>query len=150
MRVITRVAGTLRSASFWLWTVQGLLAMLFLFSGSFKAFAPMSMMQLPFPMPEWFIRFLGYAELTGAIGLVLPSLLRIKPRLTPIAAFCLLVIMAGATVISLFAGGIPMASLPFVVGLLVSFVAYGRTRLAPLASRTGRTVPVAPYSKVAA
>lgn len=150
MRVITRVAGSLRSAGFWLWTVQVLLAMLFLFSGSFKAFAPMSMMQLPFPMPEWFIRFLGYAELTGAVGLVLPSLLRIKPRLTPIAASCLLVIMIGATVISLIAGGIPMASMPFVVGLLVSFVAYGRTRMAPIASRSYRLAPVVAHSKVAA
>jgi len=124
MRAITK-------AGFWLWTVQALLAALFLFSGSFKLLAPMEMMQMPFPFPEAFIRFLGAAEMTGAIGLILPSLLRIKPRLTPIAASCLLVIMTGATVVSLLGGGVPMAALPFIVGLLVTFVAYGRLRLAP-------------------
>src|SRR5689334_3335944 len=118
MRVITRVAGSLITPGFWLWTVQLLLAMLFLFSGSFKAFAPMSMMQMPVPFPEAFIRFLGYAEIAGALGLILPSLLRIKPRLTPIAASCLLIIMVGATTITLMFQGAPMASLPFVAGLL--------------------------------
>jgi hypothetical protein len=135
MRVITRVAGYTKQAGFWLWTVQVLLAALYLFAGGFKAFAPMSMMQLPFPMPEAFIRFLGAAEITGAFGLILPSLLRIKPRLTPLAASGLVVIMIGATVISLIAGGIPMALMPFVVGLLATFVAYGRVRLAPLSAR---------------
>jgi uncharacterized membrane protein YphA (DoxX/SURF4 family) len=135
MRVISRVAGYTKQAGFWLWTVQLLLAALFTFSGSFKAFAPMSMMQMPFPFPEAFIRFLGFAEIAGAFGLILPSLLRIQPNLTPLAASGLVIIMIGATVISPIAGGIPMASLPFVVGLLATFVAYGRTRLAPLQPR---------------
>jgi hypothetical protein len=132
MRVITRIARTFTTATFWLWTVQVLLAALFLFSGGFKAFAPMSMMQMPVAFPEWFIRFLGVAEITGAFGLILPTLLRIKPRLTPIAASCLIVIMIGATVISLIAGGIPMAAMPFILGILAGFVAYGRLRLAPV------------------
>jgi len=135
MRVITRVAGSFITPGFWLWTVQLLLAALFLFAGSFKAFAPMSMMQMPVPFPEAFIRFLGYAEITGAFGLILPSLLRIKPRLTPIAASCLLIIMVGATMITVLFQSAPMAAMPFVAGVLATFVAYGRVRLAPLSPR---------------
>src|ERR1700753_1049526 len=118
MRAITRIITTLKTAGFWLGTVQGLLALLFLFSGRFKACAPRGQMQMPFPFPEWFIRFLGVAELTGAIGLVLPSLLRIKPRLTPVAASCLTIIMAGATVVTFLAMGLAMAAMPLVIGML--------------------------------
>ena len=39
---------------------------------------------------------IGLAEVLGAVGLVLPMLLGIVPILTPIAAACLAVIMAGA------------------------------------------------------
>jgi hypothetical protein len=135
MRVITRIAKTLTTANVWLWTVQVLLAALYLFSGGFKAFAPLSLMQMPVAFPEWFVRFLGYAELAGALGLILPTLLRIQPRLTPIAASCLVIIMIGATVITAAYVSVPMAVMPFVLGLLDAFVAYGRLRLAPVQSR---------------
>jgi hypothetical protein len=138
MRAITRITTTMKTAGFWLGTVQVLLALLFLFAGSFKAFAPMSQMQMPVALPEWFVRFLGCAEMTGAVGLILPSLLRIKPWLTPLAASCLVTIMVGATTISLVAMGVGMAILPFVVGTLSTFVAYGRVRLAPQQSRRAR------------
>jgi hypothetical protein len=66
----------------------------------------------------------------GAIGLILPVLLRIKPGLTPLAAAGLVIIMIGATVVTLMTGGIAMAIMPVVVGLLLVFVVYGRRRLA--------------------
>ena len=68
----------------------------------------------------------------GAIGLILPGLLRIRPGLTPLAAAGLVLIMIGATVITLATMGPATALIPLVVGLLAAFVAYGRWRLAPL------------------
>jgi DoxX-like protein len=120
-----------------LWLVQGLLAILFLFSGTFKLVAPLDMMaaQMPIDLPGWFVRFLGLAEVLGALGLILPGALRIKPRLTPLAACGLICIMTGATVITLAVGGGAMALMPFIVGLLAATVGYGRVRLAPQASR---------------
>jgi len=73
----------------------------------------------------------------GAAGLILPSLLRIKPGLTPLAAACLVVIMIGATVITAMTMGIGMALIPLVIGVLAAFVAYGRWKLAPIG--TSRT-----------
>jgi hypothetical protein len=54
--------------------------------------------------------------------------LRIQPGLTPLAAAGLVIIMIGATVVTLMTGGLVMALFPFLVGLLLVFVVYGRWR----------------------
>ena len=80
-------------------------------------------------LPGWFVRFIGVVEVLGALGLILPGLLRIRPGLTPLAAAGLVIIMIGATVLTLVADGVAPALIPLVVGLLSAFVAYGRWRL---------------------
>ena len=82
-------------------------------------------------MPGLFLRFIGVAEVLGAVGLILPWLLRIRPGLTPLAAAGLVLIMTGATVVTLMSGDVVMALFPLVVGILCAFVAYGRWRLTP-------------------
>jgi uncharacterized membrane protein YphA (DoxX/SURF4 family) len=116
-----------------LWIVQALLALLFVFSGAMKFVMPIEEMTRDIQMPVAFLRFIGAAEILGGVGLVLPSLLRIRPGLTPLAAAGLVIIMIGATVVSLMIGGVVLALMPFVVGLLTAFVAYGRWKLAPIA-----------------
>jgi DoxX-like family len=114
-----------------LWMVQGLLAALFLFAGGAKLVLPLDQMTGPVALPGWFLRFLGVAEVLGALGLVLPGLLRIRTGLTPLAAAGLVIIMIGATVVTLVGGMVGVALMNVVVGLLAAFVAYGRWRLAP-------------------
>ena len=114
-----------------LWIVQGLLALLFLWAGGMKLLLPLEQLTGPIPLPGLFMRFIGVAEVLGGIGLVLPGLLRIRPGLTPLAAAGLVIIMIGATVLTLGSGDVAMALIPLVVGLLSAFVAYGRWRLAP-------------------
>jgi hypothetical protein len=46
--------------------------------------------------------------------------------LTPMAAVGLVIIMIGATVLTLASGGVAAALMPLVVGLLLAFIAYGR------------------------
>jgi uncharacterized membrane protein YphA (DoxX/SURF4 family) len=113
-----------------LWVLQGLLAALFVFAGTMKLVLPIEAMAGPVALPGAFLRFIGVAELLGGLGLVLPGLLRIRPSLTPLAAAGLVIIMVGATAISLRVG-IGAALMPFFVGLLTAFVAYGRSRVAP-------------------
>ena len=115
-----------------LWIVQGLLAALFVFSGGMKLVLPVEKMTDPVALPGLFLRFIGVCEVLGGIGLILPSLLRIRPGLTPLAAAGLIVIMIGATVITLAYIGIASALIPLVVGILAAFVAYGRSKLAPI------------------
>ena len=115
-----------------LWIVQGLLALLFLFAGGVKLVLPLEQLTGPVELPGLFVRFIGVCELLGAVGLILPGLLRVRAGLTPLAAAGLVIIMIGATVITLAGGEMGPALIPVVVGLLSAFVAYGRWRLAPL------------------
>jgi uncharacterized membrane protein YphA (DoxX/SURF4 family) len=109
-----------------LWIVQGLLALLFLFAGGTKLVLPIAEMTKDMPLPGWFLRFIGVAEVLGGIGLILPQWLQIQPGLTPLAAAGLVIIMIGATATTLLSGGGATALFPFVTGLLAAFVAYGR------------------------
>jgi uncharacterized membrane protein YphA (DoxX/SURF4 family) len=118
-----------------LWIVQGLLALLFLFAGVAKLIMTVEEMTKDIPLPGAFLRFIAVVEIFGAIGLILPGLLHVKPGLTPLAAAGLTIIMIGATLITLTTGAVAMALFPLVVGILAVFVAYGRWRLAPLEAR---------------
>lgn len=112
-----------------LWILQGLLSLLFLFAGGMKLVLPIEAMQqggLALPGP--FLRFIGIAEISGALGLVLPWALRIHPELTPLAARGLVIIMVGATVVTVLTGQIAGALLPLGVGALALVVAHQRTR----------------------
>ena len=98
----------------------------FLFAGSMKLLLPVEMMTAQMPLPGLLLRFIGMAKVAGALGLILPGLLRIRPKLTPLAACGLVIIMIGATVVTLAGGAVVSALVPLVVGLLCTAVAYGR------------------------
>jgi hypothetical protein len=129
--------------SYALWTVQGLLALVYLFAGGMKLVLPLEDLAGPVEVPGWFIRFIGVAEVLGALGLILPGLLRIRPGLTPLAAAGLVIIMVGATVLTLATGDVAVALIPLVMGLLAAFVAYGRWRLAPVQGSRPDALPSA-------
>jgi hypothetical protein len=119
-----------------LWIIQILLALLFLFAGGTKLVLPIEVLASmgspnAIPLPGLFIRFIGVCEVLGALGLILPGLLRIRPSLTSLAAAGLVILMIGATALTFAADGLGPEVVPFVVGLLLAFVAYGRWRLAP-------------------
>jgi hypothetical protein len=119
-----------------LWIVQVLLALVFLFAGGTKLVLPLDVLTSmgspnQIPLPGWFVRFTGVCEVLGALGLILPGLLGIKPGLTALAAAGLVIVMIGATALTLASGDVGLALIPLVVGLLAAFVAYGRWRLAP-------------------
>ena len=111
-----------------LWIVQALLAALFLFAGGMKLVLPIESMTQQIALPGWFLRFIGVAEVLGAIGLLLPGLLRVRPGLPPLAAAALSLIMVGAVVVTLRIGSAVQALFPLVTGLLCVFVAWGRRR----------------------
>jgi uncharacterized membrane protein YoaK (UPF0700 family) len=114
-----------------LWVVQSLLALLFLFAGGAKLVMSASTLTAQTPLPAPFLRFIGAMEILGSLGLVLPGMLGIQVKLTPLAAAGLVVIMIGAVVVTVQTMGVATATLPFVTGVLASFVAYGRWRVAP-------------------
>jgi len=125
-----------------LWIVQALLALLFLFAGGMKLVLPIEELtkQMPLTLPGWFIRFIGVVEVLGAVGVILPWLTGIQPRLTPLAAAGLVILMIGAVVYGLLAGDPVSALLPLVVGILAAFVAYGRWKVTPQPGSSQRSV----------
>jgi len=114
-----------------LWVVQVLLALLFLFTGTSKLLMSPEQLTAGSPLSADFLRFISVCEILGAFGLILPGLLKIRPGLTPLAALGLLVIVTGATVVTLMTMAWTWALLPFVTAILTAFVAYGRWKLAP-------------------
>ena len=105
-----------------LWTIQAVLAALFLFAGGMKLAMPLETLARQSTLPGEFLKFIGAAEVLGAIGLVLPWLTRIRPVLTPLAAAGLLIIMIGATVLT-------SGLVPLIVGLLAACVVWGRRQV---------------------
>ena len=114
-----------------LWILQALLALLFMFAGVMKFVMPVAEMTKQIALPGLFLHFIGACEILGAIGLVLPGILRIRTGLTPLAAAALVVIMIGATAVNLKTGQRGAALTTVIVGLLLVFVAYNRRRMAP-------------------
>jgi len=111
-----------------LWTLQVVLALMFLFVGGIKLILPIQLLlaQMPLPLPGLFIRLIATAEVAGALGLILPGLLRIRPMLTPLAALGLVLDMIGATAYNLISGQIGAAVTTVVLGLICLAIAYGR------------------------
>jgi putative oxidoreductase len=119
--------------------VQRVLAVRFAITGLLKLTAPISalaqMLGWPGTVPASLVRFIGLAELAGAIGLVLPALTGIKPALTGWAAGGLGAVMALATLFHLSRGERGPLPVTLVLGALAMFVAWGQARMPPLSVR---------------
>lgn len=123
-----------------LWTVQVLLALLFLFSGGAKLALPAEAMKgQGVDLPVLFLRFIGVCEVLGGLGLVLPGIFRIARGLTPLAAAGLVIIMIGATVVNIIGQAVPVALITVVVGFLAAFVAYGNWKGMSRSSSSNRS-----------
>ena len=119
-----------------LWIVQLFLAAVFVGQGAIKFSPPAN---LP-PMLHWVLdlhnsspglsAFIGVSELLGAVGLILPGLIKWQPRLTPLAAFGLASAMSLAAVYHLQRGEIANIGINAILCVLTLFVMCGRARRA--------------------
>ena len=123
-----------------LWAAQFLLALAFGFFGFMKAtgdLAALAQMMTWIPaVPAAFVRFIGCAEILGAIGMILPPLTRIKPMLTPLAALGFVTIQVLAIAMHAVRGETTQTiglNIPLLA--LALFVLWGRTRSLPIADR---------------
>jgi hypothetical protein len=109
-----------------LWSLQGRVAGLFPFAGGMKLAMPIAALVQMTKLSGAFMRFIAVAELVGAVGLVLPGLVRVKQELTPLAAAGLVIIMIGATTLTAATQAIAPAVIPFVVGAVLVVIIRGR------------------------
>ncbi|MEO1272823.1 MAG: DoxX family protein [Myxococcota bacterium] len=131
-----------------LWIMQVLLAFAFMMAGGMKLVTPIADMAaqgMAFVemAPSWLVRFIGLSEVAGALGLILPSALRLAPKLTPLAAalLSLVMVLAVGTHLALIGDGIGGAVPALVLALLSGFVAYGRWALSPIPARGEEASP---------
>lgn len=115
-----------------LWIAQWLLALLFLFAGTAKLVAPIQPVAAQVGLPAGLLLFVSVMEILGGLGLILPALLHIRPNLVAVAAAGLVLIMIGATTVTLRTQPVLTAFFPLITGLVAVFVAYGRWKLMPL------------------
>lgn len=124
-----------------LWLAQILLAVLFGMAGVMKTFLPPADMiangiTAAAVLPLGLMRFIGIAELSGAIGVLLPALTRIQPRLTPLAALGFVTIQVLAIGYHVMHGDFfQVLPLNAVLLSLSLFVLWGRGSKAPIRPR---------------
>lgn len=121
-----------------LWVTQGLLAAFFVYAGLTKLVTPAADLgkmipwtaELPLLVPVT-----GVADLLGGLGILLPALTRIRPRLTVLAAIGLLVLQVLALGFHTMRGEMAVLPMNVVLIALVAFVLWGRTRAIPAINR---------------
>ncbi|MBN3229322.1 DoxX family protein [Pectobacterium brasiliense] len=117
-----------------LWTLQILLAVLYGMSGVMNTF--MSPEQLvAMNMSHAAVLSLGWLRFLGVAGLILPTALRIKPALTPLAAQGVVALQICAIVYHLLHGEFFMLPANVILIALAAFVWWGRTKKAPVSVR---------------
>ncbi|MGZ3678611.1 MAG: DoxX family protein [Ktedonobacterales bacterium] len=119
-----------------LWGMQGLLAAAYLMAGGLKASQPIDILGKSMgwvrSVPAGFVRFIGIAEVLGAIGLILPMVTGTLPWLTVAAAVGLVVVQVGAIVVHVTRHEMQRIPVNIVLLLLAVLVAIGRLAIMPV------------------
>jgi hypothetical protein len=122
-----------------LWIAQALIFFVFASAGLVKLLTPIPQLAAMMPWagqyPEAFVRIIGLIDLAGGIGILLPALTRIWPRLTVLAALGCAVLQVFAIVFHVSRGEAAVMPLNLVLLALNLFVLWGRGRKAPIAPR---------------
>lgn len=119
-----------------LWIAQIVLAGMFIMAGFMKSFTPIEQLSASLPWvkdaPIWLVRFIGISEFLGALGLILPSLLRIKPILTPLAALGIIAIMVMAAFFHISRSEFSGVAFTLILAIVAAFICWGRWKKAPI------------------
>ena len=109
---------------------------MFLMAGFMKSTTPIDQLAVDVPwakdVPEWLVRFIGISEFLGAVGLLPPSILRIKPKLTPMAAVGLVTVMVLAIIFHISRSEFPAIGFNLGLGAIAAFIARGRFTKVPI------------------
>jgi len=130
-----------------LWILQFLLGFYFIITGIVHFIVPPGLpeqMAWMYELPPALHLISGSAEIMGGFGLILPGLLRVQTRLTPLAALGLVLIMIGAAFWHFSRGEFINILMNAILGGIAGFIAYGRWRLISLREPTSPLPPNRP------
>lgn len=115
-----------------LWITQGLLAASLIWAASMKLFQPIEKLALMWPwagqVSESFVKFTGIIDLLGGIGIIAPMLFKIKPRLTVIVAWAIVLLMICASVFHILRDEASLIGANIAFAMMAVFVAWGRAK----------------------
>jgi putative oxidoreductase len=119
-----------------LWIAQVILAGMLIMAGFMKTTMPIEQLSASLPwtkdVPLWLVRFIGASEFFGALGLILPSLLKIKPMLTPLAAMCIIAIMSMAAIFHITRTEFSGVVFTLTLAVVATFIGWGRWKKIPI------------------
>jgi uncharacterized membrane protein YphA (DoxX/SURF4 family) len=119
-----------------LWVLQILLALVYLAHGWMLITPPASLIDtMNEAIGPNFRIFIGVSEVLASIALIVPGLTGIMPGLTTAALAGLMIVMISAAVFHLQRGENSSAASSVVLLAIITFVAYERWRVHPLATR---------------
>ena len=123
-----------------IWVAQVLGAAAFIMAGVMKTMTPIPELSAMMPWTgEYltaFVRLMGVIDLAGGLGLLLPSLTRIMPRLTVIAAAACVLLQILAIGFHASRGEFAVLPTNVVYIALALIVLWGRGHKAPIAPRS--------------
>lgn len=121
-----------------LWALQWVVGLYFIAIGAMHFILPEGLpaqMSWMYELDDTLHMITGVAEILGGLGLILPSVTRVAPWLTPLAAIGLMVVMVGAVVWHVGREETVNVALNVVNLIVLGYLAYGRWRLAPIEGR---------------
>lgn len=122
-----------------LWIMQAVLTVSFVGGGIWKLATPIpelaAKMAWMGQVSPAFLHMTAAFDILGGLGVLLPSLTRIKPGLTVLAALGCVALMASAIVFHVSRGEAAKTPFNFFLLALSLFVAWGRWSAAPIAPR---------------
>ncbi len=123
-----------------LWIAQVLVGAMFIMGGFMKLATPIEELSKSLPwtgeVSPLMVRGIGFTDLFCGLGLLLPSLLRIQPFLTPLAAKGGMLTMVAAAIFHISRGETSVIGLNIVLLALLAFINWGRSQKMPIAVRT--------------
>lgn len=118
-----------------LWIAQGLIALTLIWAAYAKLFQPIeeTAKMLPWAMDNpRLLTFTGIIDLLGGIGIILPAVLKIQPKLSVFAAYGTIALMIAASIFHISRGELSLIGMNIFFLILAVFVVWGRTKKAPI------------------
>jgi uncharacterized membrane protein len=121
-----------------LWIAQAILAISFIWAATMKFLQPADKLAEMWPWTAGnvaLVKSTGILDLLAGVGLVLPALFRIQPKLTVYAAYGTIALMIAASTFHIIRGegstiGVNIFFLAFAI-----FIAWGRQKKVPITSK---------------
>lgn len=130
---------TSRTINVTLWIAQVILALSFVWSAMVKWFQSADKLAEMWPWTAnntSLVKLTGVLDLLAGIGLILPALLSIQPRLTIYAAYATIALMMVASIFHIVRGEASQIGVNIFFAVLAAFIAWGRQKKAPITTKT--------------